>query len=106
MYTRQRRANGRATTQNDCRDVDAVAKSRRAARRYCACTAVAKVNQLVRWKKRDEKQKVVFNGVMNVSRWCDLDSTVLAMYFIPRVSPAILKYVNEIFKIVKLVHLI
>lgn len=56
MYTRQRRANGYATTQNDCRDVDAVAKSQRAARRYCACTAVAKVNQLV-LRKRDEKAR-------------------------------------------------
>lgn len=27
MYTRQHRTNGRATTQNDCCDVDAVAKS-------------------------------------------------------------------------------
>lgn len=56
MYTRQRCANGRATMQNDCRDVDAVAKSRRAARRYCVCTAVVKVNQLV-LRKRDEKAR-------------------------------------------------
>lgn len=62
MYTRQRRANGRAATQNDCRDVDAryseepQRASERAARRYCACTAVAKVNQLV-LRKRDEKAR-------------------------------------------------
>lgn len=75
--------------QNDCRDVDAVAKSQRA-RRYCACTAVAKVNQLVlrkkKMKKRDGKQKIVFNGVMNISRGCDLDSTVLVMHFKLRVA--------------------
>lgn len=74
MYTRQRRANGCATTQNDRRDVDAVAMAwrRATARRYCACTAVEKVNQLVPRKKGtkkcDARQKAVFNGVMNVGR--------------------------------------
>ena len=61
MYTRQRCTNGRATMQNDCSDVDAVAKSQRAARRYCACTAVAKVNQLV-LRKRDVKARLETKG--------------------------------------------
>jgi len=69
MYTRQHRANGCATTQNDCCDVDAVAKSGSALLCLHSSSEGKSISPAKkRIKKRDERQKVVFNGVMNVSR--------------------------------------
>lgn len=70
MYTRQRRANGCATTQNDRRDVDAVAESNGPP---LLCLHSSRESKSISPAKKEGKstytrQKAVFNGVMNVGR--------------------------------------